>query len=216
MSTSQREANTYARRAGARRHRGLRVFGLFLVVLLTLAGIWVWWVAAQIRYFARTDQAAPADAIAVLGAAEYDGKPSPVYRARLDHARGLYARGLAPLIITLGGPGGDAYTEGGVGQQYLIGSGIPESATIAETHSRSTSESVRRLAVIARANHLQRIILVSDAMHMFRLHAICAADGLNVLTSPRPPSAETAERVSTSDPMSHEILTYTLWRLHLD
>jgi vancomycin permeability regulator SanA len=61
------------------------------------------------------DQAAPADAIGVLGAAEYDGRPSPVYRARLDHALVLYHRGIAPLIITLGGPGGDQYTEGSVG-----------------------------------------------------------------------------------------------------
>lgn len=218
MSASEPEAQISPRgaRAGAYRHPRLHALLLILVVLLTLTGMWCWWVAAKIRYFAHTDQAAPADAIAVLGAAEYAGKPSPVYRARLDHALNLYDRGLAPLIITLGGAGGDGYSEGGVGQHYLIGSGVPESATIAETHSRSTSESVRRLAVIARANQLHRIILVSDGMHMFRLHAICAADGLTVLTSPRPPSAETAERVPASDPMSHEILTYTLWRLHLD
>jgi len=220
MSTSQRESKT-SRDAGAR-HRATKRRGalywvlLAPILLLTFAALWCWWVAAQIRYFSRTDQAASADAIAVLGAAEYDGKPSPVFRARLDHARNLYERKLAPLIITLGGPGGDAYTEGGVGQQYLIGTGIPEADTIAETHSRSTSESVRRLAVIARANHLNRIILVSDGPHMFRLHEICAADGLNVLSSPRPPSAETAEHVSASDPMWHEIATYTLWRLHLD
>jgi uncharacterized SAM-binding protein YcdF (DUF218 family) len=237
MSTSQRESKTTggpaARAAGARdgvagqdrgderrpikaRHGLWHWMLLTPILLLTLAALWCWWVSAQIRYYAHTDQAAPADAIAVLGAAEYDGKPSPVYRARLDHARSLYARGLAPLVITTGGPGGDAYTEGGVGQHYLIGSGIPESSTIAETHSRSTSESVRRLAVIARANHLNRIILVSDGTHMFRLHEICAAYGLNVVTSPRPPSVETAEHVPVSDPMWHEIVTYTLWRMHLD
>ena len=220
MSTSQRESKTSPGAASERRatpwRTRLRWLGMILVVLLALGGVWTWWVAAQIRYFARTDRAAPADAIAVLGAAEYDGKPSPVFRARLDHARTLYSRGLAPLVITLGGPGGDAYTEGGVGQHYLIGSGIPESATIAETHSRSTSESVRRLAVIARANHLKRIILVSDAMHMFRLHAICAAYGLDILTSPRPPSATTEEHIPVSDPIWHEIVAYTLWRMHLD
>lgn len=222
MSTSQRESKTPGRpaneppRTAARRRGPWHWVLLVPILLLTIAALWWWWVAAQIRYYARTDEAAQADAIAVLGAAEYDGKPSPVYRARLDHARSLYARGLAPLIITMGGPGGDAYTEGGVGQQYLIGTGIPEAATIAETHSRSTSEAVRRLAVIARANHLNRIILVSDATHMFRLHAICSADGLSVLTSPRPPSAETAEHVPVSDPMWHEIVSYTLWRMHLD
>ena len=192
------------------------------------AAAWSWYVAAQIDRYASVDQvaqsaqaapaakASPADAIVVFGAAEYDGKPSPVYRARLDHAHSLYQRGVAPLIITLGGPGGDGYTEGGVGQDYLMGAGVPESDLIAETESTSTSQSVERLAVIARANHLRRLVVVSDEMHMFRIHAICAANGLNVLTSPRPRIETTKEGSRESDPMWHEIVTYTLWRLHLD
>jgi uncharacterized SAM-binding protein YcdF (DUF218 family) len=96
-----------------------------------------------------------------------------------------------------------------------MGAGVPDSAIIAETHSRSTSESARRTAVIARVNGLRRLVIVSDATHMFRIHAICAADGLNVLTSPRPRTgAETASQ--GNDAMLHEIITYTLWRLHLD
>ena len=187
-----------------------------LAVVGAAAAWWCWSVAEQIDRYASVDQAAPADAIVVFGAAEYDGKPSPVYRARLDHAKGLFDRGIAPLIITTGGPGGDAYTEGGVGQQYLMGAGVPESAIIAETHSVSTSQSVERLAVIARANHLRRMVVVSDAMHMFRIHAICAAHGLDVLTSPRPRIETTKEGSRESDPIWHEIVTYTLWRLHLD
>ncbi|HEY3704337.1 MAG TPA: YdcF family protein [Terracidiphilus sp.] len=214
MSTARDELGMNRR---ARWNRGvLRWFLIAVLLLLTAAALWCWWVAAQIRYFANTDQAEPGDAIAVFGAAEYAGKPSPVYRARLDHARSLYERGIAPLIITLGGPGGDAFTEGGVGQAYLMGTGVPETATIAETHSRSTSESAARLAVIARANNLRRIVIVSDAMHLFRIHAICAADGLNVLTSPRPPSEKTETYTPPADPIWHEIVTYTLWRLRLD
>ena len=94
-------------------------------------------------------------------------------------------------------------------------SGVPESAIIAETESRSTSESARRIAVIARANGLHRLVIVSDGTHMFRIHAICAADGLDVLTSPRP-RAKTESASQDTDAMEHEILTYTLWRLHLD
>jgi uncharacterized SAM-binding protein YcdF (DUF218 family) len=97
-----------------------------------------------------------------------------------------------------------------------MGTGIPEEDLIAETHSRNTTESAARLAVIARANHLQRIVVVSDPMHLFRIHAICAADGLNVVTSPRPPSEKTEEHLPPSDPIWHEIVTYTLWRVHLD
>jgi len=200
------------------RRRRLRVGWVLaaLAVLMAAAAVWSWWVAGQIDRYASMDQAAAADAIVVFGAAEYDGKPSPVYRARLDHAKSLYDRGIAPLIITTGGPGGDAYTEGGVGQQYLMGAGVPESATIAETHSVSTSQSVERLEVIARANHLRRLVVVSDTMHMFRIHAICAAHGLDVLTSPRPRIETTKEGSRESDPIWHEIVTYTLWRLHLD
>src|SRR4051794_31367360 len=78
------------------------------------------WLYAQIRYFANRDDARSADAIAVFGAAEYDGRPSPVLRARLDHALSLYQKGIAPLMITLGGPGDDVHSEGGVGHDYLI------------------------------------------------------------------------------------------------
>ena len=186
------------------------------IVLLLLAGAlgWIWWVYAQIERYAYQDQAAPADAIGVLGAAEYDGRPSPVYRARLDHALQLYHRGIAPLIITLGGPGGDQYTEGSVGREYLMSKGVPESAIIAETESRNTEESARRIAVIARVNGLRRLVVVSDDTHMFRIHEICAADGLDVLTSPRPrPAVE--EKTQEGERIAHEILSYTFWRLHL-
>jgi uncharacterized SAM-binding protein YcdF (DUF218 family) len=200
------------------RRRRLRLRWVLLVSAIVVAALvsWSWYVGVQIRYYASMDQAAAADAIVVFGAAEYDGKPSPVFRARLDHAHDLFDRHIAPLIVTLGGPGGDEYTEGGVGQDYLMGAGVPESAIIAETESTSTSQSVERLAVIARTNHLRRLVVVSDAMHMFRIHAICAANGLDVLTSPRPRIETTEEGSRSSDPMWHEILTYTLWRLHLD
>ncbi len=187
-----------------------------VLALLAAAGATVWtgWVYAQIELYAHEDQAAPADAIGVLGAAEYDGRPSPVYRARLDHALVLYHRGIAPLIITLGGAGGDQYTEGSVGREYLMSKGVPESAIIAETESRNTEESARRIAVIARANGLHRLVVVSDDTHMFRIHEICAAEGLDVLTSPRPrPAVE--EKAQKGERIAHEILSYTFWRLHL-
>ena len=102
-----------------------------------------------------------------------------------------------------------------MGRDYLMGGGVPDSAIIAETHSRSTSESAPRTAVIARANNLRRLVIVSDGTHMFRIHAICSANGLNVLTSPRPRTG--LEGASQDrDAIWHEILTYTVWRLHLD
>lgn len=202
------------KRGPKRRNWALRAV---LVLVLSMAVVilgWCRWVYVQIESYAARDQATPADAIGVFGAAEYDGRPSPVYRARLDHALALYSRGIAPLIITLGGAGGDDYSEGAVGQEYLMGKGVPEDAIIAETQSRNTEDSARRIAVIARANGLRRLVIVSDGTHLFRIHEICAADGLNVLTSPRPRvpvegGSQETERIA------HEIVSYTLWRMHL-
>jgi len=208
MEIMGREAKT------KRRNWVLRIAVFFVLCLLVAALGWCHWVYVQIEIYANQDQAAPADAIGVLGAAEYDGRPSPVYRARLDHALELYHRGIAPLIITLGGPGGDQFTEGFVGEEYLISKGVPEQAIIAETESRNTEESALRIAVIARANGLHRLVVVSDDTHMFRIHAICAAEGLDVLTSPRPrPAVE--DRTLEAERIAHEILSYTFWRLHL-
>jgi uncharacterized SAM-binding protein YcdF (DUF218 family) len=192
----------------------LRAATLIVFILAIAGAFWCHWVYAQIEYYASLDQAAPSDAICVFGAAEYDGRPSPGVRARLDHALELYRRGLAPLLIPLGGPGGDQFTEGSVGRDYLISKGVPEQDIIAETESRNTEESARRIEVIAHANGLHRLLIVSDGTHLFRIHAICAAEGLYVLTSPRPrPPVE--DRMLNLERLVHEILSYTLWRMHL-
>lgn len=200
-----------ARRVGLARppHR----FGWAVAVAaLAAAVLWAGWVDSQIHYYAARDEAQPANAIAVFGAAEYDGRPSPVLRARLDHGLALYRQGIAPLIITLGGGGlADLHSEGGVGRDYLMAHGIPQSAIIAETESSNTEQSVRRLAVIARANHLRRIVVVSDGTHLFRVHALCSSMGMDVLTSPRrqPRPLPFEMRMKR---LTHEILSYTFWR----
>jgi len=201
--------------AGTKR-QNLVLRGVLVLLVLAAVGTAAWcrWVYVQIETYANQDQAAPSDAIGVFGAAEYDGRPSPVYRARLDRALQLYKHGIAPLIITLGGNGGDDYSEGGVGRQYLVGKGVTEQAIIAETQSRNTEESAKRIAVIARTNGLRRLVIVSDGTHLFRIHEICAAEGLNVLTSPRP-VVPIVGGASDFDRILHEMLSYTAWRLHL-
>ncbi|HEX3662676.1 MAG TPA: YdcF family protein [Acidobacteriaceae bacterium] len=197
--------------AGSRRRLWLSTAG----VLVAGAVLWVLWVDGRIQAYAHRDEARPADAIAVFGAAEYDGRPSPVLRARLAHALDLYQRGLAPMIITLGGGDpADRHSEGGVGHDYLIAQGVPEEAIIAETQSDNTEQSAERLAVIARKNRFRTIDVVSDGTHLFRIHAICEHDGLEVYTSPRPVgrSIPWVERVQR---LAHEIASYTAWRLHV-
>jgi len=191
----------------------LRATLLLLCLVVVGAAGWFRWVYGQVERYANEDQSAPADAIAVLGAAEWDGRPSPVYRARLDHARFLFEHHIAPLIITMGGDGGDDHTEGAVGRDYLHGLGIPDEAIISETESRNTLDATRRIAVIARANGIHRLVIVSDPSHMFRIHEMCAAEGLEVLTSPR--SHAVGSGWAEFQRIRHEVLSYTVWRLHL-
>jgi len=138
---------------------------------------------------ADVDEAHPADAIIVFGAAEYVGRPSPVYRARLDHAYELFERGMAPLIITTGGSGRDPkFSEGQVGRDYLSKLGVPDVNLIAETQADDTEQSARRVAVILEANELKSALLVSDAYHLYRAKRLMEQQGIQVYISPRPDS----------------------------
>jgi uncharacterized SAM-binding protein YcdF (DUF218 family) len=207
-----RPAETNTRQA-SRRWLRLTAGGL-LVLAVAAAGCWVLWVYGEIEHYAKTDEARPADAIAVFGAAEYDGKPSPVLRARLAQGLLLYQQGLAPLIVTLGGSGDPQHSEGGVGQDFLIAQGVPESRIIAETQSRTTAQSAQRLAAIAAENHIHSILAVSDGTHLFRIHQLCESYGLTVYTSPRAVGRPIGRR-RRAQRLAHEIVSYTGWKLGL-
>jgi uncharacterized SAM-binding protein YcdF (DUF218 family) len=131
------------------------------------------------------DQRRPADAIVVLGAAQYNGRPSPVLRARLDHALQLYREGLAPRIVVTGGVGrGDTTSEATVGRNYLLNRKVPPRAVVAQPHGRSTQASMTAVADWLEAAHLKRVILVSDPFHMFRLRMEARRTNLEAYTSP--------------------------------
>jgi len=152
---------------------------LAVVVLAWLACL----AAVVIR--ARRDQARAADAIVVLGAAQYVGRPSPVLRARLDHALALWRRGLAPRLILTGGTGvGDTTSEAAVGRSYAIKRGVPDSAIYTENIGRTTSQSLREVAAFMRAHGHNRAILVSDPFHMLRLSVLARRMGMEPMTSP--------------------------------
>ncbi|GGA61004.1 hypothetical protein GCM10011507_10650 [Edaphobacter acidisoli] len=196
---------------------GGQLFRHLSVLAILLAAGWCLWVYSQINTVASQDNAQPADAIAVFGAAEYNGRPSPVYHARLDHALDLYHRQIAPIIITLGG-GGDkdsGLTEGGVGRDYLLANGVPFGSIIAETRSTDTQQQVARLAEIARENGFEHIVVVSDATHLFRIRALCEDAGLEVYTSPRATIGH-LDRYDSASRYFHEILSYTAFRLGLN
>lgn len=193
----------------------------FVVAFLVVVGLafalgWAVWIYFQIEKYAYADEAAPADLICVFGAAEYAGKPSPVLRARLDHALALYEHKIASVILTLGGSEpGDKYSEGEVGAAYLMANGVPQKAIIAETESKSTDEQVHRIAVIAQRNGYRRLVIVSDPTHLFRIREMFAREGLKVMTSPRQQVAAVGS-ASEWQQVWHEVVAYTLWRMHLN
>lgn len=169
-----------------------------------------------VRALATRDQARPAGAILVMGAAEYDGNPSPVYQARLDHALILEEEGLAPLIITTGGSGGDPhFTEGGVGRDYLIQQGVAARAIIAETRSRTTFQAVRAASAIMNKLRIHTCITVSDGFHLYRTGVMLRAFGITSYGSPVPHSSIESDPYLRSIYSLRELAILTLWRLHI-
>ena len=186
--------------------------GILSVALLALLGVYLAVVAREIHRQSTIEEARPADVIMVLGAAEYRGRPSPVFKARLDHALELYRRGLAPWVLTSGGAGGDPlFTEGGVGRSYLVGNGVPSEAIIVEPEAETTVQSMGAVAEIMRRMGLRTCILVSDGYHIFRAKQMLATQGFSVYGSPRPdPSAEGARQWWL---YARQSVGYLLWRV---
>lgn len=192
-----------------------RVWFLWPAVLIVLAITWLMVICAGIAAQSSKDEANSADAIVVFGAAEYAGRPSPVYRARLDHAFELFRRGIAPVVITSGGAAADpSYSEGGVGHDYLMHRGIPESNLIAETQGSDTAQSAQRIGVIMRANHMRSCVAVSDAYHVFRIRKLLEHEGLQVYVSPRPDSRPHFiwQRAGA---VLREAFSYLVWKLRI-
>ena len=157
-----------------------------IAVTFTVVAVALAYLSHEIERQSTRDEAQPADVILVLGAAEYRGKPSPVFRARLDHAFDLYSRKLAPRIMTMGGAGGDpVFTEGEVGRSYLIGKGVPSEAIVVENESESTVESLAMASEIMRRMSLQSAIVVSDGYHVYRVKKMLQFRGIRVYGSPR-------------------------------
>jgi len=192
-----------------RRHWLRSLVGLVVLCALAFAGV----TFIRIERQSWRHEARPADCIVVLGAAEYSGRPSPVLRARLDHAYDLFQRHLAPIVITTGGNGGDPrFSEGGVGRAYLMGRGIPEQDIIAETQADNTDESVERVATIMNANGMHACIAVSDGYHIFRIKKMLEQHGFTVYGAPRPQTRPVAKR-HEAVLILREIVSYAWWRI---
>ncbi|HMF77742.1 MAG TPA: YdcF family protein [Bryobacteraceae bacterium] len=169
------------------------VAGLVLLSPILLLA-YLFHLAGDIKAQSTLDEARPADVIVVLGAAEYNGKPSPVLQARLNHALMLYEKRLSHYILTTGGAGGDPkFTEGEVGRAYLIKHGVPSEAIIAETLGSTTAQSLTGAAETMHRMNLHSCVVVSDGYHIYRSKRLLQSQNIKVYGSPRPTAGSLSE-----------------------
>ncbi len=158
-----------------------RIIALLVVAALAVppgTWTWVWWTARQ-------DERPTSDTILVLGASQYNGRPSPIFEARLEHAAHLYEEGVAPTIVTVGGnQPGDNYTEGGSGRDWLVGQGIPAESVVAVEEGSNTLRSMEAVSDVVRANGWSSTVIVTDPWHSLRSRIMAQDQGMEAHTSP--------------------------------
>jgi uncharacterized SAM-binding protein YcdF (DUF218 family) len=152
------------------------------------------------------DEERPADAIVVMGAAQYNGMPSPVFRARLDHAVSLYLGGVAPRLVVTGGKAeGDRTTEAAAGRAFAMALGVPEEDILIEDQSRTTHESIRNVVRLLDAAGARNAIFVSDRPHMLRVLRMAADEGIVAWGSPTRTSPIEGDLGGQLDATVHEL-----------
>jgi uncharacterized SAM-binding protein YcdF (DUF218 family) len=152
------------------------------------------------------DEERPADAIVVLGAAQYNGRPSRVFAARLDHAVSLYLAGVAPRLVVTGGKAeGDRTTEAAAGRAFAVELGVPPEDILVEERSRTTLESIRGVAELLSANNLGSAVFVSDRPHMLRVLRMAADEGITAWGSPTQTSPIEGDLAGQVDATVHEL-----------
>lgn len=162
-----------------------RAFGWLLVAALLACVVVPGFIAFRVWHVARIDDRTTADAIVVLGAAQYNGIPTPVFQARLEHAASLYEQGVAPQIITVGGnQPGDLYTEAGSGRAYLTRLGVPPESILAVETGTNTVGSLEAVAQTVWDQGGGSVVLVSDPTHSYRSRMMARDVGLDAWTSP--------------------------------
>ena len=172
------------------------------------------WATFRIWETGNRDDRRDVDAIVVLGAAQYDGRPSPVFRARLDHAVDLYESGVARYLVVTGGKAqGDRTTEGAAARAFALSRGVPAAAILLEDRSRTTLESLRGVATLLRDHDLGSAVFVSDRTHMLRVLRIARDEGITAYGSPTATSPTDATFLSRADATIHELGALTLYFL---
>ena len=190
-ATASDDATAPAAPVRSGRRRWLRRVIAAAVALGLVLGAYLAAVFVEVWRFGRQDQSRPADAIVVMGAAQWNGRPSPVLQARLDHALDLYRRGLAPVVVVTGGKQpADRFTEAGVSARFLTDHGVPADAVLQETRGRTSWEELQTVAALMNGRSARRVLLVSDPYHQRRIVGMARDLGLQALSSPTRTSPE--------------------------
>ena len=186
----------------------LGIVGVGLVGAIAIVG-WTTW---RIVDVGNHDDRRPADAIVVLGAAQYNGRPSAILKARLDHAVELYQAGLAPYLVVTGGKAeGDRTTEAASARAYALSKGVPADAILVEDKGRTTLESLRGVAAVLRSHQLGTALFVSDRTHMLRVLKIARDEGIQAFGSPTATSPTDATLENRVEATLHELGGLTLY-----
>ncbi|HEX5823064.1 MAG TPA: YdcF family protein [Candidatus Limnocylindrales bacterium] len=184
---------------------------LLLAALVTGVAA-IGWATFRIWETGNRDDRQTADAIVVLGAAQYDGRPSPVFRARLDHAVDLYEAGVARFLVVTGGKAqGDRTTEAAAARAFAIARGVPASAILVEDRGRTTLESLHAVAALLQAHDLSSAVFVSDRTHMLRVLRIARDQGITAYGSPTSTSPTDATFLTRADATIHELGALTIY-----
>ena len=190
----------------------MRTLARLILAALVVGVVALGYLAVRIWDQAGRDDRRTADAIVVMGAAQYDGRPSPVFAARLDHAIDLFHANVAPILIVTGGKAhGDRTTEAASARAYALARGVPASAILAEDQSRTTLQSIRGVAALMRSADAQTAVFVSDPSHMFRVLWMASDAGVTAWGSPTRTSPLERDPIRRIDAVVHELGALTVY-----
>jgi uncharacterized SAM-binding protein YcdF (DUF218 family) len=184
---------------------GAAVAAVLLLVAATALGIW---------WTARKDARPSSDAIVVLGSAQYNGVPSSIFEARLEHALDLYEDGVAPVIVTVGGKAtGDQFSEAEAGREYLADAGVPDDALLAVQEGADTLESMRAVAAQFDDRGWDTAVLVTDPWHAMRAERMAEDAGMDASSSPTRQGPAVQTRTTQFRYILRETAAYLLYRV---
>jgi uncharacterized SAM-binding protein YcdF (DUF218 family) len=193
----------------------MRALRSLVVVLVLAVVVYPLWLAFRVWAQSHNDENRTADAIVVLGAAQYDGRPSPVFRARLNHGSYLYNEGFSGTIVVTGGKqAGDRFTEAEAGTRYLVAHGIPASDILRENRGTTTLESLRRVKRLAEEHAIESVLLVSDPLHSERIKRVATDLGFEgAYTSPASYVELNRSRATKVRELVHEVASLLAWEV---